>query len=51
MPHPKGEITVDLERRGGKLRAQIDLPPGITGEFVWSQKKRQLHAGDNRIEF
>ncbi len=51
MPHPKGEVKVDLQRRGSKLRAEIDLPPGITGEFAWAAKKWQLHAGVNRIEF
>jgi alpha-L-rhamnosidase len=45
MPHPRGEIAVTLRRAGDALRAEITLPEGVTGEFVWSGKTVALRAG------
>ncbi|MBV8552927.1 MAG: family 78 glycoside hydrolase catalytic domain [Acidobacteriaceae bacterium] len=50
IPHPHGEITVDLANRGG-LTADVTLPEGVTGEFVWAGAKRNLHAGRNHLTF
>jgi hypothetical protein len=51
MPHPKGEIKVDLQRKGEKsLVAQIELPPGISGEFVYRGLYRVLTPGTNHLE-
>jgi hypothetical protein len=47
IPHPKGEISVKLERAGKTLRADIALPPGVTGEFSWSGVQRPLRSGLN----
>ena len=47
IPHPRGEISVKLERTGKILRADIALPPGVTGEFVWSGVQRPLRSGPN----
>jgi alpha-L-rhamnosidase len=41
LPHPRGEITVDLQRDGDALRGEITLPDGVTGVFV--------HGADQRI--
>jgi alpha-L-rhamnosidase len=51
MPHPKGEIRVRLQRSSDKFVAEIDLPPGITGEFDWRGSPRSLKPGANRLEF
>ena len=51
MPHPKGEIRVRLRRSSDKFVAEIDLPPGITGEFDWQGSPRSLKPGANRLEF
>ena len=45
MPHPRGEIAVFLQRVGDGLRAEITLPEGVTGEFVWGGKTVALRAG------
>ena len=50
IPHPKGEIAVTLERSGERLRVQVTLPPGITGEFAWRGATRALTAGQNAFE-
>jgi hypothetical protein len=51
MPHPKGEIDVQLAKRGGKLTADVQLPAGITGEFDWAGTKKPLAAGKNHLVF
>jgi hypothetical protein len=51
MPHPKGEIDVQLVRRDGKLTADVELPGGITGEFEWAGVKRPLAAGKNHLVY
>ncbi len=45
IPHPKGEIAVALVRTGRALDAEVTLPPGVTGEFVWNGDRRPLPAG------
>ncbi|MGI9070630.1 MAG: family 78 glycoside hydrolase catalytic domain [Bryobacteraceae bacterium] len=50
MPHPWGEIHLSLERRGGKLLADVDLPNGVTGEFDWMDKTVLLKTGKNHLE-
>ena len=51
MPHPKGEITVNLTRDGKRLNADVTLPAGIRGEFEWNATKRKLSAGANHLVF
>jgi len=50
MPHPRGEIQVQLKKTAGKLHAAIDLPPGTTGQFEWLGSQRPLDAGKNHLE-
>jgi hypothetical protein len=51
MPHPKGEIEVQMVKSGAKLTADVTLPTGITGEFEWAGTKRPLVAGKNHLTF
>jgi len=44
-PHPKGMIQV----RVGKGDVAIVLPAGVTGEFVWRGKRRELKSGANQF--
>lgn len=50
MPHPKGEIKVSYQRKGTALKAEIDLPDGVDGSFVWNGTTRMLQGGHNSIE-
>jgi alpha-L-rhamnosidase len=50
MPHPQGDILVKLKRRGANgVSAEIDLPPGLTGEFVWQGERVHLKSGKQVI--
>ena len=52
MPHPLGEITVKLERKGAKgVAADIVLPPGLSGVFVWGEKSQALSPGLNKVKW
>ena len=49
MPHPQGTISVRYERRGPELLAEITLPAGISGDFVWEGKTYALKGGLDRV--
>ncbi len=50
MPHPDGEITVSLERKGvDGVAAVISLPANITGSFIWKGKSVNLKSGMQKI--
>jgi alpha-L-rhamnosidase len=49
IPHPKGEVGVKLVRVGGKLSAEISLPEGVTGEFIWRGVRRPLPPGRSKF--
>ncbi|MBV9081510.1 MAG: alpha-L-rhamnosidase N-terminal domain-containing protein [Acidobacteriaceae bacterium] len=51
MPHPRGEIQVDLRKRGDGLAADVELPEGIEGEFEWKGRRTALHGGRNEISY
>ena len=50
MPHPRGEIKVHLARNAGGYSASVDLPDGVSGDFVWKGERRELRAGRNKLE-
>lgn len=50
MPHPKGQITVDYQNNG-RFTADVTLPDGVSGEFVWAGSSKALHPGKNHLEW
>jgi len=51
LPHPLGNIQVNLRRKGDNgITAEITLPQGLTGEFVWNNEKVALKSGRQIIE-
>jgi hypothetical protein len=44
-PHELGLIHVKYEVSGGGLHADVELPAGLTGEFVWKGKSTALKGG------
>jgi hypothetical protein len=49
IPHPRGEIAVSLALTAGQLDADIRLPEGVEGDFVWGQARRSLASGHTRV--
>ena len=50
MPHPDGNISVTLQRKGENgIDAEINLPVHLTGEFVWKEKVVKLIGGKQKI--
>lgn len=51
MPHPAGEIAIDLRNLNGHLSGTVTLPPGIPGVFEWHGHTQPLRPGPNKISF
>jgi hypothetical protein len=49
-PHPDGFIALDLAFAGGHCRGSVELPPQITGVFVWHDREQKLNGGANAID-
>ncbi len=50
LPVPQGEITVRYHRENGVLTADITLPGGMTGSFIWQGQRLALHAGEQHLQ-
>jgi hypothetical protein len=46
MPHPNGEISVRYAQIRGKWKAEVILPKGIPGTFIWKGKTYELKPGE-----
>jgi hypothetical protein len=45
VPHPQGEIEVSLVRQAQGLVANVTLPAGVSGRFLWKGKTTPLKPG------
>jgi len=51
MPHPAGEISIMLKRKGNQgIKGTITLPNALSGKFVWNGKNILLKGGTQEIE-
>ncbi len=50
IPHPRGEISVRLVRQGDRLEADLHLPEGVTGDFIWNGKTHPVSSGSTRLK-
>ena len=52
LPHPAGEIKVDLRKRGTRhLEGQVQLPENITGTLTWQGRTIPVESGIQQIRF
>jgi hypothetical protein len=51
VPHPKGDIRVELVRDKAGMKARVTLPAGVTGTFVWQGKSTMLQPGEQTLVF
>jgi hypothetical protein len=49
MPHPKGEIKLDLQHTGANLTVDADLPPATPGDFLYKGLHHPLTEGHNHL--
>jgi alpha-L-rhamnosidase len=49
MPIPAGMIQVEYSRQGTGVEANIVLPTGVSGTFVWNSEALELHAGEQKL--
>lgn len=49
VPHPKGEILVNLEQTGSKIEGDVSLPAGVTGNLRWKGNQVVLKGGKQKI--
>ena len=49
VPHPKGDVTVRVERKGTGYEAVVVLPRDTTGTFEFGGMSRELVSGENRL--
>lgn len=50
LPHPLGDITVSVERKGAQgVSAEVELPAGLQGAFMWNGKSVALKGGKQRV--
>jgi hypothetical protein len=49
MAHPKGLVEVKYDVQGSSLHAAVNLPPEVSGEFVWKGKTQSLHPGQQEF--
>jgi alpha-L-rhamnosidase len=51
MPHAGGPIRTVYRLEGTRWTADIALPAGLDGEFIWKDRRWPLHAGEQTIRF
>ena len=49
-PHPKGDIVFRFEKKGKKLRGELELPQGLSGTCEINGKTIALKAGKQTVE-
>jgi alpha-L-rhamnosidase len=50
VPHPKGMIDTKYDRNHDGVTAEVTLPSGLSGEFVWQGKTSALHPGKQILQ-
>ena len=48
---PSGKVGVKYEKKDGKVRFEVEIPDGISAEFVLGDERRTLKAGLSELEF
>jgi hypothetical protein len=50
MPHPEGNITLELDFNKTYVEGTIVLPERTDGVFVWQGHRLKLHEGKQAIK-
>jgi alpha-L-rhamnosidase len=49
IPHPLGEITVEIKTEKQGQKAEVFIPSGTTGRFIWKGKIMELKPGERTV--
>jgi hypothetical protein len=49
FPHARGEIGVNFAANGKSVRANVELPAGLTGTLVWKGREFSIHEGKQEL--
>jgi alpha-L-rhamnosidase len=49
MPSPKGDIHVEYTQEDRGIKAEIQLPPQVSGVLLWHEKIYPLHTGQQEV--
>lgn len=50
LPHPRGEVKLTATFARECVDAEVTLPRGISGEFIWRGQTRKLRSGTQRVK-
>ncbi|HYM76058.1 MAG TPA: alpha-L-rhamnosidase C-terminal domain-containing protein [Candidatus Dormibacteraeota bacterium] len=50
VPTPKGMIEVKLDSNPTGVHAEVDLPPNVSGDFLWKGKTTAMHPGNQQFQ-
>ncbi|HOO56261.1 MAG TPA: alpha-L-rhamnosidase [bacterium] len=50
IPHPKGMLSVSISEGSGGASAEIEMPAGLPGVFVWNGKEYPLSPGLQKLD-
>lgn len=51
VPHPSGEISVNLKRKGKTgISGEVNLPSNLSGRFIWNGKTIALKGGLQNVD-
>jgi hypothetical protein len=49
VPTPKGVVEVKYVSDNSGMKAEISLPPNVSGELIWKGKTLTLHPGRQQL--
>ena len=50
VPTPKGTIEVKFKLHATGIHAEVDLPPNVSGDFLWKGKTMAMHPGNQQFQ-
>jgi hypothetical protein len=50
VPHPAGDIEVNLTRTGSRIEGEVTLPAALSGSFIWQGQSLPLRPGMQTVK-
>ena len=51
LPDYNDYIEIDLKRENGRVNGMVELPDGLTGQFIWNGQNYPLKGGKQKIDY